>query len=81
MNVVIQGGDGANTEFCTGDERGEFFGTLDLSPGQIVSITIAGGGGFGQPERRSAAAVARDVREDIITAAFAEKAYGCTRID
>lgn len=74
------GGDGANTKFCTGDERGEFCGTLDLSPGQVVSITIAGGGGYGQPERRSAAAVARDVREDIITGAFAEKVYGCPHI-
>ena len=70
------GGDAAGTKLDAGGERDEFLGTLDLAPGQVVSITTAGGGGYGPPELRSAAAVFRDVEEDIVTAADAEEAYG-----
>ena len=70
------GGDATGTKLDAGEKKGEFSGTLDLAPGQIVSITTAGGGGYGPPELRSAAAVSRDVEEDIVTAADAEETYG-----
>ena len=70
------GGDAACTELKSGEEYGRFSGTLDLAPGQIVSITTAGGGGYGPPTKRSIAAVDRDIDEGIVTVADAEEVYG-----
>lgn len=47
-----------------------------LGKGDLVSLRLAGGGGFGDPLGRDAAAVARDVREGYVTASGAKRDYG-----
>ncbi|MFD2238255.1 hydantoinase B/oxoprolinase family protein [Aureimonas populi] len=47
-----------------------------LTPGDIVEIVTAGGGGYGAPAARSPAGIARDLREERITPDFARAAYG-----
>ena len=41
--------------------------TLDLGPGNLVSIRTPGGGGFGPPEERSVDAIERDLSEGRVT--------------
>ncbi len=49
---------------------------LSLRPGDRVRILTPGGGGFGDPLERDAAAVAEDVRYGYIGAATAREVYG-----
>lgn len=49
---------------------------LVLAPGQSVRIETPGGGGFGDPEARDAAAIAADLRQGRVTPAAARAAYG-----
>jgi 5-oxoprolinase (ATP-hydrolysing) len=51
------------------------FGAV-LQPGDILHHRMAGGGGFGEPFERDAEAVARDVRDDKISAPAARELYG-----
>ena len=70
------GGEGDGMQIDFGDGRTDFSGTADLRPGQVVSITTAGGGGHGPAALRSAEAVARDVDEDFVSPAVAREVYG-----
>jgi len=47
-----------------------------LKPGQWFAIITPGAGGYGPPERRDRAAVARDVAEEAISATTAQEVYG-----
>ncbi|MFC7397852.1 hydantoinase B/oxoprolinase family protein [Chelatococcus sp. GCM10030263] len=49
---------------------------LVLKAGETVRIETPGGGGFGPPAERPIAELARDLRDEIISVAEAEKAYG-----
>jgi N-methylhydantoinase B len=49
---------------------------LKLQPGDIVRITAPGGGGFGDPLRRDATKVARDVADGFVSTEEAQKVYG-----
>ncbi|MEI4472047.1 hydantoinase B/oxoprolinase family protein [Frigidibacter sp. MR17.24] len=70
------GAEAACSQLDFGDGRTTFAGMVDLVPGQIVSITTPGGGGFGAPGARAPEAVARDLREGRISAGFAARVYG-----
>jgi N-methylhydantoinase B len=62
-----------------GTEREEEIGRIDvlhLEPGDVVSVRTSGGGGYGSPLERNAAAVAADVRSDLLTERAAERDYG-----
>jgi N-methylhydantoinase B len=50
--------------------------TLELEAGDVFSIRTCGGGGYGAPEERDPALVARDVREGKISRARAREVYG-----
>jgi N-methylhydantoinase B len=50
--------------------------TLDLEPGDVVSIRTCGGGGYGSPTDRDPARVERDVREGKVSRARAREVYG-----
>jgi N-methylhydantoinase B len=50
--------------------------THDLNAGDVVSVRTPGGGGFGDPTDRDAAAVARDLRLGTVSAAVARAVYG-----
>ena len=49
--------------------------TLDLGPGDLVSIRTPGGGGFGPPEERSVDAIERDLSEGRVTPAHVAERY------
>jgi N-methylhydantoinase B len=55
-------------------ERTSFFGPL--APGDVVSVRSGGGGGWGSPLARDADQVARDVRDELLTAEKAHESYG-----
>jgi N-methylhydantoinase B len=54
--------------------------TLELEPGDVVSIRTCGGGGYGPPRERDAELVAADVREGKVSAERAREVYGWTWI-
>jgi N-methylhydantoinase B len=49
---------------------------LEMSPGEVLRIGTQGGGGFGDPLDRSAAAVIEDIRNGLVTLRHALDAYG-----
>jgi N-methylhydantoinase B len=42
--------------------------TIDLAPGDAIVMRTAGGGGYGDPDERDPAAIARDRRDGISSA-------------
>ncbi|UXT85236.1 hydantoinase B/oxoprolinase family protein [Agrobacterium tumefaciens] len=50
--------------------------TLALKKGDLVEIRVSGGAGWGDPRKRSRASVARDLEDDMISAATARDIYG-----
>ena len=55
--------------------------TLDLEPGDVVSIRTCGGGGYGPPAEREPERVLRDVLEEKISARRAEEIYRVAVLD
>jgi N-methylhydantoinase B len=51
-------------------------GRYEMQAGERFLLQSAGGGGYGDPHRRDAVAVARDVAEGYVSAADAKKDYG-----
>ncbi len=51
--------------------------TLDLVPGDVISVRTCGGGGYGAPEERDPSRVLRDVLEGKVSA---ERAYDVYRV-
>ena len=49
---------------------------FDLKRGDIVRLSVGGGGGFGDPKARSRDAVQRDLEDGRISAAYARDMYG-----
>ena len=49
--------------------------TLDLVPGDVISVRTCGGGGYGAPEERDPERVLRDVLEGKVSAARARSLY------
>src|SRR5581483_10916660 len=52
--------------------------TVELEPGDVISVRTCGGGGYGPPRERDPEAVRRDVREGKVSAARAREVYGVT---
>lgn len=70
---LLPGGDG---DVDTDGERLPPKTTLELSPGDLVSIRSPGGGGYGAPEDRAATAIERDLRLGKLSADAARERYG-----
>jgi N-methylhydantoinase B len=51
--------------------------TLDLVPGDVISVRTCGGGGYGAPEERDPERVLRDVLEGKVSG---ERAHGIYRV-
>lgn len=51
--------------------------TRVLERGDVVSLRLSGGGGYGPPALRDPAAVARDIADGFVTAHGARSVYGC----
>jgi N-methylhydantoinase B len=49
--------------------------SLDLTYGDVVSIRLAGGGGYGDPQKRDPSAIERDLREGFVTTDHAVAEY------
>ncbi|MFE1598993.1 hydantoinase B/oxoprolinase family protein [Methylobacterium sp. ID0610] len=70
------GGGPGTTGFCEVRRGGEVIAlpsktALDLLPGDVVTIAVGGGGGYGDPARRPAARIRQDEEDGIISAARA----------
>lgn len=52
------------------------FTTFKLMPGDVIEFRTACGGGYGDPFERDPAAVARDVRDELLDVAAARSDYG-----
>jgi N-methylhydantoinase B len=50
--------------------------TFEVEPGEIISFQTAGGGGFGEPKRRSPEAIRNDVLDGKISTEKAKADYG-----
>jgi N-methylhydantoinase B len=53
-------------------------GRIEVAPGARLTIIEAGGGGFGDPRRRSRQAIASDVADGLVSAEAAQAHYGWT---
>jgi N-methylhydantoinase B len=47
-----------------------------LAPGDTITISFPGGGGYGPPAHRDPAAIAADLTEGVVTHAAAVRDYG-----
>ncbi|MGH6777269.1 MAG: hydantoinase B/oxoprolinase family protein [Bradyrhizobium sp.] len=47
----------------------------DVMPGSVIVLNEAGGGGFGNPKRRSAARIERDIKAGLVSEPYARKQY------
>jgi len=51
-------------------------GRIDVAPGSRITVTEAGGGGFGDPRQRDRASIASDLADGFISARAARTIYG-----
>jgi N-methylhydantoinase B len=78
----VQGGKAAPGGWVTvakpSGERKQLFKTKGyaVTPGDVVTMEVGGGGGYGSPEQRSRELVRRDVRAGYVSAEAAEAKYG-----
>lgn len=73
----LEGGlQATGSHFDFGNGQQNLPGTVQLKAGQVVELVTPGGGGYGSPSGRSLEAIRRDLKEERITAEFAERVYG-----
>lgn len=78
----VQGGKAAPGGWVTvakpSGERKQLFKTKGyaVAPGDVVTMEVGGGGGYGSPEQRSRELVRHDVRAGYVSAEAAEAEYG-----
>ncbi|MBY5619063.1 hydantoinase B/oxoprolinase family protein [Rhizobium leguminosarum] len=72
----LEGGlQATGSHFDFGNGQQNLPGTVQLKAGQVVELVTPGGGGYGSPSGRSLEAIRRDIKEERITAEFAERVY------
>ncbi|MBY5549970.1 hydantoinase B/oxoprolinase family protein [Rhizobium leguminosarum] len=72
----LEGGlQATGSHFDFGNGQQNLPGTVQLKAGQVVKLVTPGGGGYGEPLGRSLEAICRDIKEERITAEFAERIY------
>ena len=73
----VQGGGGApNGELYVNGERQEPGIQRTLGPGDSFLCRAPGGGGFGDPAKRTSGAVRRDLRDGLVTDEYVRRNYG-----
>ena len=55
--------------------------TVELEPGDVISVRTCGGGGYGPPEERDAGGGARDVAEGKVSLERARDVYRVALLD
>lgn len=73
---LLGGGEGANGAIVCGPGVTFQRDQATLKAGQWFEVITPGAGGYGPPDRRDRAAVARDLAEGVIDAATAREVYG-----
>jgi len=72
---LFGGANGAKARFEVNGETGNPYGLTRLSPGDVVTMDAAGGGGYGDPTDRDPALVAQDVAQGYVSVARAREVY------
>ncbi len=72
---LFGGKPGARAQFLVNGRPGNPYGLTALSPGDVVVMDAAGGGGYGDPKARDREALARDLREGKVTPEGASRDY------
>ena len=73
---LFGGRDGAKARFLVNGEEGNPYGLTQLSPGDVIVMDAAGGGGYGDPLERDPELVERDVMEGYVSVEGARRDYG-----
>lgn len=76
---LFGGGTGAKREHWIDNEQIAGQGTQILKPGSILTLHQAGGGGFGDPQKRKVDAIARDIDQGFLSEERAQSEYGLSR--
>ena len=70
------GRNGTRAAFLINEENGNPYGLSQFGPGDVVTIDVAGGGGYGDPFERDPELVENDVRDGYVSIEGARKDYG-----
>ena len=73
---LFGGKDGAGARYLVNGESGNPYALTLLSPGDIVTMDAAGGGGFGDPLERDPKLVRNDVEDEYVSVEHAREDYG-----
>ncbi len=69
------GGSGSLRVHAVDDRPVHAKGRIEVAPGQRITLTEAGGGGFGDPATRNRAALAADIADGLVSADAARNVY------
>ncbi len=73
---LFGGKSGSKAQFLVNGKPGDPYGLTQLSPGDVIIMDAAGGGGYGNPLAREVEMVERDVMEGYISPRRAKEDYG-----
>ncbi|MCP4362499.1 MAG: hydantoinase B/oxoprolinase family protein [Chloroflexi bacterium] len=73
---LFGGQSGAPAKFLVNGKPGNPYGLTQLEPGDMVTMDAAGGGGYGDPQKRDLQALMRDVADGKVSPKGAKEQYG-----
>ena len=71
-----EGGEGSPGEVLLNGERLERFVPIPWHPGDLITLRVPGGGGFGDPRQRERERILEDVALGLVTTEAAREVYG-----
>ncbi len=73
---LFGGKHGSKAQFLVNGKPGNPYGLTQLSPGDVITMDAAGGGGYGDPLKRDPETVEQDVIEGYVSLKKAREEYG-----